>query len=136
MYPFNKFKCQKKRKKKCLYAKFSQCDNRVHFVIVAFVALTATTTVGQTLINQQNVQFSFGGMLPASGFPTSVTAFTCPATAFYFVHYRLLITGNGGPCAMAVSVQGGSSSGRTVSFFTHTCISCLYSNNTNNYTVN
>ena len=121
---------------KSLHAKFLQCDKSVHFVIVAFAALTATTTVSQTLLNQQNVQFSSGGMLPASGFPTSVTEFTCPATAFYFIHYRLLITGNGGPCAMAVSVQGGSSSGRTVSFFTHTCISCLYSNNTHNYTVN
>ena len=74
------------------------------FVIAAYAAVTAIGTASQTFQPNQPVEFEM--VITEVGVVTNTTAvFTCPSTAFYFVHYRLLIeNGNVDACIFRLTV--------------------------------
>ena len=79
--------------------------HRLFFVIiVAYAAVTAIGTASQTFQPNQPVEFEM--VITEVGVVTNTTAvFTCPSTAFYFVHYRLLIeNGNVDACIFRLTV--------------------------------
>ena len=85
--------------------------NVFFFLVAAFALVAAFDTERQELASGQPVRF--GGIFTSAGMPTGssdyVEVFTCPATAFYFVHYRLLMSTAVGspPCSMELTITRG-----------------------------
>ena len=78
-------------------------------MIAAFAALALTCSPFQPalgvggVIRFDNIETAFGVS------PASNQMFTCPSTAFYFVHYRLLVRTTSGiaECGVRLAVEGG-----------------------------